>query len=101
MLLRLNNLLGYTFTAAEIAGGVLMCVLALVSIALIVVTVMQKSNQDDVSAITGGSSSDTYYNKNKEMTKEKKLKIATIVLACVLVVSAIAFFLFSTTGTRA
>lgn len=101
MLLRLNNLLGYTFTAAEIASGVLMCVLALVSVALIVVTLLQKSNQDDVSAITGGSSSDTYYNKNKEMSKEKKLKIATIVLACILVASAIAFFCFAPSGTRA
>lgn len=100
MLLRLNSLLGYSYTAAQIAGGVLMCVLAVISIALIVVTVIQKSNQDDVSAITGGSSTDTYYNKNKEMSKEKKLKIATIVLSCILVVSAIAFFLFSTTGTQ-
>lgn len=100
MLARLNNLLGYTFTAAQIASGALMCVLALVSIALIIVTLMQKSNQDDVSALTG-SSSDTYYNKNKEMSKEKKLKIATIVLACILVVSAIAFFLFAPSGTRA
>lgn len=79
---------------ATIVSGVLMCVLAVVSIGLIVVVLLQKSNPDDVSAITGGSS-DTYYNKNKEMSPEKKLKIATIVLSCIMVVSAIVFFIIA------
>ena len=58
---------------ATIASGVIMCILAAVSIALIVVVLLQKSNQDDVSAITGGSS-ETYYKKNKELTAELAFK---------------------------
>lgn len=82
------------YKIATIVCGVMMCVLAAVSITLIIVISMQKSNPDDVSAITGGSS-DTYYNKNKEMNTEKKLKIATIVLSCIMVVSAIVFFIIA------
>lgn len=87
-----NLLSAYNYRAATIACGVLMCVLAVVAIALIVITLMQKSTDGEVTSLTGGSS-DTYYNKNKEMDKDKKLKIATIVLAAVLVVSAIVFFI--------
>lgn len=103
----LSNYYNYSLLAAAggagstevktIICGVLMCVLAVVAIALIVLILIQKSNPDDMSALTG-SSSETYYNKSKEMTTEKKLKIATIVLSCVMVVSAIVFFIVSPTA---
>lgn len=78
--------------ARAIIAGVLMCIMALLSIAIIVVVLMQKSNQDDISSITGGSS-DTYFNKNKEMSAEKRLKLATIIMGSILAVIAIVFFL--------
>lgn len=102
----LSNYYGLLAAGASQAGsnevktiicGVLMCVLAVVAIALIVLVLIQKSNPDDMSALTG-SSSETYYNKSKEMTTEKKLKIATIVLSCIMVVSAIVFFIISPTA---
>lgn len=82
------------YKVRAITAGVLMCVMAVLSIAIIVVVLMQKSNQDDISSITGGSS-DTYFNKNKEMSTEKRLKIATIVMGCVLAVLAIVFFIIA------
>ena len=96
----LNLISAYDFNAATIACGVLMCVMAALAIAICVVVLMQKSNQNDITSITGGSA-DTYYNRNKEMSKEKKLKITTIVLSVVLAVIAIVFFIIAPTGTAA
>lgn len=94
MINMLSLISAITYKARAITAGVLMCVMAVLSIAIIVVVLMQKSNQDDISSITGGSS-DTYFNKNKEMSTEKRLKIATIVMGCVLAVIAIVFFIIA------
>lgn len=96
----LNLISAYDYKAATIACGVLMCIMAALAIAIGVVVLMQKSNQNDITGITGGSA-DTYYNRNKEMSKDKKLKIATIVLSVVLAVIAIVFFIVAPTGTAA
>lgn len=94
-MINLNSLIAeITYKARAITSGVLMCIMAVLSIAIIVVVLMQKSNQDDISSITGGSS-DTYFNKNKEMSTEKRLKLATIIMGSILAVIAIIFFIIA------
>ena len=95
--LNLISASGYNYNAARIAAGVLMCIMAAVAIAIGVVVLLQKSNQNDITSITGGSA-DTYYNNNKEMSKDKKLKIATIALSVTLAVLAIVFFIIAPTA---
>lgn len=77
-----------------------MCIMAVIAIAIGVIVLMQKSNQNDITGITGGTA-DTYYNKNKEMSKDKRLKIITIALSVSLAVIAIVFFIIAPTGTAA
>lgn|GEM_PF-6578945 len=96
----LSLISAYDYKAATIACGVLMCLMAVVAIAIGVVVLMQKSNQNDITGITGGSA-DTYYNRNKEMNKEKRLKLITICLSVFLAVIAIVFFIIAPTGTAA
>ena len=68
---------------------VIMCVLALLAIAMIVLVVMQKSNTNGAGAITGQS--DTFYNRNKGATLQGKIKVATIVCASLILVLCLAF----------
>ena len=96
----LNLIAAYDYKAATIACGVLMCLMAVIAIAIAVVVLMQKSNQNDITGITGGSA-DTYYNRNKEMSKDKKMKLITIILSVTLAVIAVVFFIIAPTGTAA
>jgi preprotein translocase subunit SecG len=73
---------------------VIMCALAVLSIAMIVFVVMQKSNTNGVSAISGQS--DTFYNKNKGATLQGKIKILTIIDAVLIMVLCIAFLIINT-----
>lgn len=61
------------------------------SIATIVVILMQKATTDKIGAV--GGESDTYIDKNKGQGKERGLKIATLVLGACLVVVSILYFL--------
>lgn len=72
---------------------VIMCLLALLSIALIVLVVMQKSNTNGASAITGQS--DTFYNRNKSATLQGKIKVLTIICAVCIMVLCITFFVMT------
>jgi len=63
-------------------------ILLLIAVGLIVSITMQKSRQRGLSASLAGSSAESYYGKNKGMTKQKVLNTVTTVLAivfCVLV----------------
>ena len=60
-------------------------------IALCVVVLMQKGRDSGISGLTGGSSSDTYWDKNKGRSREgmilmltRVLSVAAILLAAVL-----------------
>ncbi len=65
--------------------------LILVSLSIIVFVMMQKSREGGLSgAIAGGSSSDSFFGKNKGRTKEAKLAKVTKVLAIVLFVAVFA-----------
>lgn len=72
---------------------VIMCLLAVFSIAMIVMVVMQKSNTNGVSAISGQT--DTFYNRNKGATLQGKIKIWTIVCAVVIMVLCIIFLIMT------
>ena len=78
---------------------VIVSVLAVLAILMIVLNVMQKSNSDGASAITGRSN--TFYNRNKGATLQGKIKILTIIDAVLILVLCIAFLVLNTiyTGT--
>ena len=76
-----------------IAKIVIMCLLALLSVAMIVLIVMQKSNTNGVSAISGQT--DTFYNRNKGATLQGKIKIWTIICAVVIMVLCIIFLIMT------
>ncbi len=73
---------------------VLLCLLAICSIAMIVFVIMQKSNTNGVSAISGQS--DTFYNRNKGATLQGKIKTLTIIDAVLIMVFCIAFLILNT-----
>ena len=73
---------------------VLLCILLLCALALIVVVMMQETEGGDtMNSITGIK--DTYYAKNHGENREGRLKRATIVLAILIAVITIAFFVLN------
>ena len=72
---------------------VIMALLAVFSIAMIVLVVMQKSNTNGISAISGQT--DTFYNRNKGATLQGKIKNWTIVCAVAIMVLCIAFLIMT------
>ena len=80
---------------------IVLMVLMLVSSVFIVINVMkQKGDVEGISAIQGGSSSDTFYGKNKARNKEAALKKWTYIASVTLAVSAILFFIFTNLATK-
>ena len=71
------------------------CVVLIVlcSLFVIVVVMMQKSNSDGISAITG--SSDTFYSKNKSKTLDSKLKKLTVISLVIIGVLCVVYFILS------
>jgi preprotein translocase subunit SecG len=72
---------------------VIMALLAVFSIAMIVLVVMQKSNTNGISAISGQT--DTFYNRNKGATLQGKIKNWTIVCAVVIMALCIIFLIMN------
>ncbi len=71
-------------SAIEIVLNILMVISAIV---MIVSVLMQSSDEDGISALSGGS--ETFFGKNKNSTLEGKLAMATKVSAGVFVVLAL------------
>ena len=67
---------------------VLQILIVIVALVLIVSVMLQKSDSDGVSALTGGNS-DTFFGKNQTNTLEGKLALTTKISAAVFVVLAI------------
>ena len=65
----------------------------LASIVLIVSVLMQEGDSDGISALAGGSSSDTFFGRNKSNTIPGKLSNITKISATVFVVLAIVMLL--------
>ena len=72
---------------------VLVSVLALLSIAMIIFILMQKSNTNGVSAVTGQTN--TFYNRNKGATLQGKVKVLTIICAVCIMIVVIAYLIIS------
>ena len=79
--------------AFAITKIVLACVLLVLAIAMIVFVVMQKSETNGISAISGQSN--TFYNRNKGATLQGIVKILTIIDAVLIVVICIAFLIIN------
>ncbi len=71
------------------------------SVFIVVVVMKQKGDAEGISALQGGSSSDTFYGKNKAKNKEAVLKKWTYIAAGTVAVSAILFFIFTQLATKA
>ncbi|MBQ9709239.1 MAG: preprotein translocase subunit SecG [Clostridia bacterium] len=59
--------------------------IVLCSLFVIIVVLMQKTNSDGISAITG--SSETFYGKNKSKTLDSKLKRLTVI--CLIIIGVL------------
>ncbi|MBQ6992447.1 MAG: preprotein translocase subunit SecG [Clostridia bacterium] len=74
----------------NIVENVLIIVYAILSIVLIAICLMQSKDDEGASAtVVGGSSSGSFYEKNKGRTKEGKLKKWTIILGIVYIILTI------------
>ena len=71
-------------SAIEVVLNILMVISAIV---MIVTVLMQDSDEDGISALSGGS--ETFFGKNKNSTLEGKLAMATKVSASVFVALAL------------
>ena len=74
----------------EILKYIILVIYIIVCIALIVLATIQKSERPGASGTITGSSTNNFYEQNKGITKEGKLKKWTIILGIVFVVLAIA-----------
>lgn len=87
------SLAAISYEAGQTAGYVLMTFMVVFSIALIVVVLMQKSSGEDMSAIAGRNSNDSFYGKNKSTSTEGILKRLTIAFAVLLLLISIVYFI--------
>lgn len=69
---------------------VCIALIVLCSLFVIIVVMMQKSNSDGISSITG--SSETFYGKNKSQTLDSKLKKLTVICLIVIAVLCVLYF---------
>lgn len=83
--------------ARGVIANVLIILMTVISVAIIVIVMMQEGETGGVSAISGGSS-DTFYGKNKGRSKEQILKRMTLILGAVMLVISVIFFIIKPTA---
>ncbi len=83
--------------ARRVVSEVMIILMTVISIAIIVIVMMQEGETGGVSAISGGSS-DTFYGKNKAHSKEQILKRLTLILGAVMLVLSVIFFIVKPTA---
>lgn len=69
-----------------------MVLMVILSIAMIIIVVLQQGNTNNLGAIAGGAES--FFGKNKARSLEGKFKRWTIIIASGILVSSILFFVF-------
>ncbi|MBQ9510149.1 MAG: preprotein translocase subunit SecG [Clostridia bacterium] len=74
---------------------VLGIVLMLAAIFLIVAVLLQGKSSKGLSGAIGGGNADTYYGRNKNNSKQKKLSRLTMIVAIVFAVLVLVMFLFT------
>lgn len=72
---------------------ILMVFMVLLSIAMIVIVVMQQGNESNLGAITGAA--DTFFGKNKSKTLDSKFKRWTVGIAIGILVCSVLFFVIA------
>jgi preprotein translocase subunit SecG len=72
--------------------------MVLFSIAMIIIVVMQQGNTNNVGAIAGGAES--FFGKNKARSLDAKFKRWTIIVAAMILVSSILFFVVQILNAR-
>ena len=79
----------------------MMTLMVLAGIALVVVVLMQKSTGEDMSAISGyNQKNDSFFGKNKSQSSEGRLRKATVILAVLLLVLSIIYFVILSLSGR-
>ena len=73
----------------EILKTILIIIFVPISLALIILTLMQSKDDAGASGTITGSSTNNFFEKNKGRTREGKLKKWTIILAVAFVVLAV------------
>ncbi len=74
----------------EIVKGILIVIYIIVSLALIVLTLIQSKEDEGLSSTITGSSTNNFFEKNKGRTKEGKQKRWTIILAIAFAILTVA-----------
>ncbi len=74
----------------EIAKWILIVIYLIVSLALIILTLIQSKDDAGLSSTITGSSTNNFFEKNKGRTKEGKQKRWTVILSIVFAVLTIA-----------
>lgn len=85
--------------ALEIIAPILMIVMVLLSIAIVVIILMQSGNTSEVTAITGNNPN-SYMGKNKTEDKASRLKKWTYILGAAILVTSVAYFLLQLIGRQ-
>lgn len=78
------------FLFYQVLSIVLMSLMVVFSIAMIIIVVMQQGNTNNLGAIAGGAES--FFGKNKARSLDAKFKRWTIIVAAMILVASILFF---------
>lgn len=82
-----------SYEVRKVLDPLLLFAMVGLAIATVVVILMQKGTAEGIGTI-GGGESETYMGKNKGQSKERRMKVLTMVLGGLLVVVSILYFLF-------
>lgn len=93
----INLLSAITSQARILSSSIIMCFIGALSIAIVVVVLLQRGSENGSSAITGANT-ESFFSKNKANRKDTLLRILTIVFACLIAVLAIIFFILAPTA---
>lgn len=86
-----GNLPAWVTDSFPIIRFVLLIVIAVLSVAMVIIVMIQPSNTQGMGGLTGQA--DTFYSKNKSRTLEGALRRATVVIAIALFVLALLFLI--------
>lgn len=85
---------GWIASSFPIIKAVIVAIIGLLAIAMIIIFLLQRTGESNgMSALSGKS--ETFYNKNKGATLQGKMKIATIVIAVLILVLCIVFLILN------
>ena len=73
----------------EIVKGILIVIYIIVSLALIVLTLIQSKEDEGLSSTITGSSTNNFFEKNKGRTKEGRQKRWTVILSIIFAILTI------------